>query len=291
MNNLTAIILTKNEQLHIRRCLENISPVCDKVYVVDCYSTDDTVKICRNFANVEVVQREWPGNHALQFNWALDNLEICTEWVIRMDADEYFLDGEAARLLALLPALPDGKNALSLSRARYFMGKRLTYGGTDFLSIVRVFRKGKARSEVRVMDETIVVTEGESIETNIKFADNNLQPLSWWISKHLDYARKEADMQLHADLAGQSATSSSLSSSGRNKRKQKQFYYRLPLFWRAFAYFFYRYILRLGFLDGKVGFIWHFMHAWWYRSMVDALLVENNMNCCSYGNGKRRSTV
>lgn len=276
MNNLTAIILTKDEQLHIRRCLERICPYCQKVLVIDCFSTDETVSICKEFSNTEVIQHEWPGNQALQFNWALDNLVISTEWVIRLDADEYLLDGEAEKLIALLPTLAQGKNALSLSLARYFLGRHIKHGGTDMIPLVRVFRKGTARSEVRAMDEHIVLTEGEVIVTNIRFADNNLNSLEWWTQKHLNYAKREAAMLMETDEAGDNATSINTTQAIRAKRAQKEWYARLPLFWRAFAYFCYRYFFRLGFLDGKEGFLWHFLQGWWYRTMVDAECAKNS---------------
>ena len=275
MNNLTAIILTKDEQLHIRRCLERTCPYCEKVYVIDCFSTDDTVKICREFGNVEVIQHEWPGNQALQFNWALDNLTLDTDWIIRLDADEYLLDGEAERLVTLLPSLKSGKNALSLSLARYFLERHIKHGGTDMIPLVRVFRKGTARSEVRAMDEHIVLTEGEVVVTDIRFADNNLNSLEWWTQKHLNYAKREAAMLMEKDAAGDGAKEIKTTQAIQSKRAQKEWYARLPLFWRAFAYFCYRYFIRLGFLDGREGFLWHFLQGWWYRTMVDVILVEN----------------
>jgi glycosyltransferase involved in cell wall biosynthesis len=274
MNNLTAIILTKDEQLHIRRCLERICPYCDNVYIIDCFSTDETVNICQEFSNVEVIQHEWPGNQALQFNWALDNVSIDTEWIIRLDADEYLMAGEPERLVTLLPSLKMGQNALSLARARYFLGRHIKHGGTDMIPLVRVFRKGTARSEVRAMDEHIVLTEGEVVETDIRFADNNLNSLEWWTQKHLNYAKREAAMLMERDAAGDGAKEIKTAQAIQSKRSQKEWYARLPLFWRAFAYFCYRYFLRLGFLDGKEGFLWHFLQGWWYRTMVDAVIFQ-----------------
>lgn len=275
IGNLTAIILTKNEELHIHRCLERICPYCNKVYVIDCFSADATVNICREFTNVEVVQHEWPGNQALQFNWALDNVSITSEWIIRLDADEYLLDGEAERLVAMLPLLTKGKNALSLSLSRYFLGRHIKHGGTDMIPLVRVFRKGTARSEVRAMDEHIVLTEGEVVVTDIRFADNNLNSLEWWTQKHLNYAKREAAMLTEKDAAGDRSKEIKTSQAIQSKRAQKEWYARLPLFWRAFAYFCYRYFFRLGFLDGKEGFLWHFLQGWWYRTIVDSILLIN----------------
>lgn len=88
MLDITAIILTKDERLHIARCLNNVNRVAKKVYVVDCFSTDGTQEIARSMG-AEVIEHEWPGNQAEQFNWALDNLPIDTEWILRLDADEY----------------------------------------------------------------------------------------------------------------------------------------------------------------------------------------------------------
>lgn len=74
MLDLSVIILAKNEELHIRRCLENILPAAKEVFVIDCFSTDNTAAICREYPRVQVLQHEWPGLYAPQFNWALDPL-------------------------------------------------------------------------------------------------------------------------------------------------------------------------------------------------------------------------
>lgn len=115
---ITAIILTYNEEIHIRRCMENVNQFAKKVYIVDCFSTDRTVEIARKLG-AEVVEHEWPGNQAEQFNWALDTLEINTGWILRLDADEYLLPGLIEELREKLPAISEGVSALSLSRARF----------------------------------------------------------------------------------------------------------------------------------------------------------------------------
>ena len=63
------------------------------------------------------------------------------------------------------------------------------------------------------------------------------------------------------------------------KRRKKQKYAKQPLFIRAFAYFVYRYIIKLGFLDGKEGFMWDFLQGWWYRTLVDAKIFEVKRAC------------
>ena len=115
---LTTIILVYNEEIHIRRCLENVCPFSKKVIVVDSPSTDRTVEICKEFDNVEVVVHKYPGNQAEQFNWVLDNLDIDTEWIFRLDADEYLFPELIEEMQRTIPSLPVTVTALSLPRAR-----------------------------------------------------------------------------------------------------------------------------------------------------------------------------
>lgn len=278
---ITAIILTYNEELHIRRCLENVCPIVKKVYVIDSPSTDNTVAICNEFDNVEVVVHKYPGNQAEQFNWALDNVKIDTEWVLRLDADEYLLPELVEELCNKLPTMEEDVSALSLSRARAFMGKVLRHGIVDNIKIVRIFRTGKARYEKRIMDEHLSILEGKTIEMEHKFIDDSRIPIGQFTSKHENYASREAVLLLDTEYK-LTNTASMNQEHGREvekKRAQKEKYARMPLFWRAFAYFVYRYIVKLGFLDGKEGFCWDFFQGLWYRMLVDAKVYECKKAC------------
>lgn len=278
---ITAIILTYNEELHIRRCLENVCPIVKKVFVIDSPSTDNTVAICNEFDNVEVVVHKYPGNQAEQFNWALDNVKIDTEWILRLDADEYLLPELVEELFNKLPTMEEGISALSLSLARAFMGKVLRHGIVDNIKIVRIFRTGKARYEKRIMDEHLSILEGKTIEMEHKFIDDSRIPIGQFTSKHENYASREAVLLLDAEYK-LTNTASMNQEHGREvekKRAQKEKYARMPLFWRAFAYFVYRYIVKLGFLDGKEGFCWDFFQGLWYRMLVDAKVYECKKAC------------
>ena len=278
---ITAIILTYNEELHIRRCLENVCPMVKKVYVIDSPSTDNTVAICNEFDNVEVVVHKYPGNQAEQFNWALDNVKIETEWILRLDADEYLLPELVEELCNKLPTMEEGVSALSLSLARAFMGKVLRHGIVDNIKIVRIFRTGKARYEKRIMDEHLSILEGKTIEMEHKFIDDSRIPIGQFTSKHENYASREAILLLDAEY-NLTPTASIPQEHGKEvekKRAQKAKYAKMPLFWRAFAYFVYRYIIKLGFLDGKEGFLWDFLQGWWYRTLVDAKIFECKKAC------------
>lgn len=280
MLDITAIILTYNEEVHIARCLDNVAQVAQRVVVIDSGSTDSTVDIA-SATGAEVVSHEWPGSQATQFNWALDTLSITTEWVLRLDADEYLLPELVEELHQRLPGMPKDVFSLSLSRARSFMGRRLRHGVTGDVEIVRIFRTGRARYEQRLMDEHLSIDPCGRVERmKGQFIDDNLLPIGQFIAKHNGYASREAALLLDAEL-GLSGMSSDTNhgSAVEKKRAKKARYARMPLFWRAFGYFVYRYILRFGFLDGTEGFLWDFMQGFWYRTLVDAKVYEVKKEC------------
>ena len=267
---LSVIILTYNECLHIRRCLERIRPLASEVFVVDCHSTDGTQAIARELG-ATVVEHDWPGCQAEQMRWALDNLPLTGDWVLRLDADEYLLPELVEEIRARLDTLPPDVTGVELRRRHIFQGRWVRHGIYP-VCLLRLFRRGAAESRQRLMDEKLVLLHGRAVTFAHDFVDHNLQDLSWWTRKHDTYALREA-----ADLfLANDATS------------KKRLYRRLPLFWRAAAYFVYRYFLRLGFLDGRQGFLWAFLQGWWYRTLVDAKLIELREHCAYMGGGNSR---
>ena len=277
---ITTIILTYNEELHIRRCLENVCPFSKKVYVIDSPSTDRTAEICKEFPNVEVVVHKYPGNQAEQFNWALDHCEIGTEWVLRIDADEYLLPELVQELYAKLPSLPYEVTGIELKRRHIFMGKWVKRGIYPVI-IMRLFRNGFGRYDARLMDEHITLSEGKSVVFDHDFCDHSLIDISDYCKKHLNYAEREA-AEILDEVYGLSTRyddTSILGSQAESKHKKKSVYNRLPIFLRAFVYFCFRYIIKAGFLDGKEGFLFAFIQGWWYRTMVDAKVYECLKSC------------
>lgn len=271
MLDLSVIILAKNEELHIRRCLENILPAAKEVFVIDCFSTDNTAAICREYPRVQVIQHEWPGLYAPQFNWALDNCPIRTAWVLRLDADEWFMPEALEELKEKLPSLPEDVTGVIHKRRHIFLGRWMKHGVYP-VKLLRLFRYGAARCEQRYMDEHMELSRGRAVEFEHDFVDENLNGLGWWAHKHVDYSARElADLE---DILSAAAADSGINGQAERKRAMKERYARQPLFWRSFAYFCYRYFLKLGFLDGWEGFLWHFMQGWWYRTLVDARQFE-----------------
>lgn len=277
---LTTIILSYNEELHIRRCLENVSPISKRVLVIDCFSTDTTCEICKSFPNVEVVQHAWPGDQATQYNWAIDTIPIDTAWILRIDADEYLLPELVEELIEKLPALPEDVTGIELKRRHIFMGKWVKHGIYPVI-MLRICRTGCGRYEPRLMDEHYVLTKGHSIVLDNDFCDHSLITLSEYCNKHVKYAQREAVEILDSRYGLKSTTpgNEGLGEQARKKRSAKSRYNKMPLFWRSFAYFLYRFIFRGGFLDGKEGFLFAFIQGWFYRTMVDADILEVKKAC------------
>lgn len=287
MLDLSVIVLTYNEELHIRRCLENVAPIAKTIYVIDCFSTDRT-KVIATELGATVVERQWPGNQAEQFNWALDNLRITTKWVLRLDADEYLLPELVQELQEKLPTLPDDVTGVIFNRRHIFMGKWMKRGIYP-VKLLRTFRYGKGTCEQRLMDEHIQLSEGRAVEFEHDFCDHNLNNLSWFCHKHVNYAIREAvdllDIELNLTRTAETDKDKYISEQALRKRMEKHKYVRLPLFWRSFAYFCYRYFLKGACLDGKIGFIWTFLQGWWYRTLVDAKVYEIKKQC---GNDRKK---
>ena len=279
MLDLTVIILTKDERLHIARCLKNVNQIAKKIYVVDCHSSDGTQQIANEYG-AEVVEHDWPGNQAQQFNWALDNLPIDTEWILRLDADEYLLPELIEEITDRLPTIPNDVTGIIFKRRHIFLD-RWMQGGIYPVKLLRAFRTGHGRYEQRMMDEHITLLDGQPIEFDNDFCDHNLNNLSWFCNKHIGYAIREAAEMLDAELSlsGHSADDSALTNQAKEKRRKKESYSKKPLFWRSFAYFLYRYFAKGAWCDGKEGFIFTFIPGWWYRTLVDAKIYEIKKHC------------
>lgn len=267
MTNIAVVILAKNEKLHIQRCLERLALLEPRqIFVVDCYSTDDSDKMATEMG-ATVVKHEWPGLYAKQFNWAIDNLPIAASWVLRLDADEYLYSDAIEEVKDLLPkwdgevvtdgGLPPSVTSLSLSRARVFCGHKIRFGGTAHIPMIRFFKYGIGRCQDRAMDEHIVTSEGRDYRLKGEFADDNLNSMDWWREKHRGYAKREARDAL------------AFARGELRFKPTKEAYYRMPRYLRAFIYFSIRYFIKLGFLDGYAGWMWNFWQGLWYRCLVD----------------------
>ena len=277
---LTVIILTYNEELHLARCIESAAQLTPNIVVVDCFSTDQTVEIAKA-SGATILQRAWDGSHSTQVNWALEQLStlpIQTEWVMRIDADEVLTPELIAQIKTTLLNLDSKINGISCIRRMTFQGKLIRFGGVGNNRVMRLFRYGFGQSESRWMDEHIKV-EGQTVALSGVMVDDNLRPLSWWVEKHNGYSSREAVdlLNLEYQFAKQNSVAAltlSNSSVGLKRWIKENVYAKLPGGARSLAYFLWRYIFMLGFLDGARGTQFHFFQALWYRYLVDCKVAE-----------------
>lgn len=272
---LTVIILTFNEEQHIARAIDSVREIAERVIVVDSSSTDNTRKIATE-AGAEILQNPWT-NHATQFNWALDQVTGAVDWVLRLDADEVVTPELASEINRSLVTLDKDIEGVVVSRRITFLNRPIRYGGLFPVRVLRLFRYGKGRCENRWMDEHIKV-DGKSADFHGEIIDDNLNSLTWWTEKHNSYASREVvdilNLEHHFMPHETVANLKSGQQAGVKRWLKERVYARLPGGFRAFAYFFYRYVVRFGFLDGREGRIFHILQGFWYRFLVDAKLHE-----------------
>lgn len=271
---LTVVILTRDEERHIARCMGSVAAIASRVVVVDSGSTDRTLEIAKSLG-AEVMFHAWR-NYATQLNWALEQLPKDTNWVMRLDADEVVSPELAAQIADTLPNLGPEIEGVTMGRRMAFMGRPIRHGGVFPVQVLRIFRHGKGRCEDRWMDEHIKVS-GPVVDLPGEMLDDNLNSLTWWTEKHNGYASREVVDLLNLEygfMAQDTVAGLGKGQAGAKRWLKEVVYSRLPGGLRAFVYFFYRYLLRGGFLDGREGLAFHVLQGFWYRFLVDAKLAE-----------------
>jgi len=275
---IIAVVLTYNEEIHLERCLASLSGVADEILVVDCFSSDRTIEIA-GLHGAKVIQRAWK-SHSDQFNWALDQLPASSAddvWIMRIDADEFLTPELAKEIRLKLPDVSSSVTGIFVPRRMTFQGKLLRFGGIFPVQVLRIFRQGRGRCENRWMDEHVIVEGGMSGFSG-ELIDDNKNTLTWWTEKHNKYSTREVVDILNMEYGFMaSETVAKLAGGGRAGFKRwvkEKIYWKFPLGIRAFVYFCYRYILMLGFLDGRAGAAFHVLQGFWYRYLVDAKTAE-----------------
>ena len=274
---ITVFILTHNEGRHIERAILSLSRLDASIIVVDSFSSDGTVELAKSLG-ARVVQREFRFQ-AEQLQWALDNIPIDTEWVMRLDADEVLSPELADELSERLWLLPSDVTGVNLNRRHIFLGRWIRHGGRYPLTLLRIWRRGAGRIEQRLMDEHAILRNGKSSTFKFDFSDHNLQDLGSFTEKHNKYATREAIDRLNEELKFSSRDAGVSVESGNAQASQKRLikqniYNRLPFGLGPLGYFLWRYFIQLGFLDGREGLIYHFLQGFWYRFLVEAKLFE-----------------
>jgi len=264
---LTVVILTFNESVNIRQAIGNTISWAQAVFILDSGSQDDTVEIAQSMGT-QVFHRAFD-NYAAQRNYAIKALPIATDWMLFLDADEYLTEALKAEISDLLAGQPEHQGYY-LKRRFYFMGKWIRYGGYYPTWLLRLFRRDAAFCE-REINEHIRVN-GTTGQLKNDFADNNKKDFSEWLNKHNKYASFEAQQLILPQTNSGNLTGS---QADRKQWIRVNIWNKMmPPLLRPFVYFFYRYFLRLGFLDGKIGFIYHFMQGLVFFLLIDIKYLE-----------------
>jgi len=273
--NITALIITKNEEIHIERCINNIKKLVSDVLIIDSFSNDNTIEIAKKL-NIKFIQNKFI-NHAKQFNFGLSQLSQDTDWVLKIDADEILTSSLIAEIKNKLPQLDKNINGIYIKRHLVFQDTLIKYGRLSPVRLLRLFRFQKGKCDNRWVDEKIKV-EGKTVQFKEYIIDQNLKSLSEWIRKHDRYSSAEA---LNYLLIKYNSSFNNIEQSQLNfetlsvvSLKSRNLYAKLPLIIRAFIIFSYRYFFCLGFLHGKAGLIYFFLQSLWYRILVDAKILE-----------------
>ncbi len=271
---VTAIVLTYNEERNLPKCLDSIAGRAAEVIVVDSFSTDATIQIA-NARVDKVVQHQYDG-HPQQWQWTLANVPITHEWVFAIDADFVVtqrLWDDLARKLGDTAA--DG---FYVRHREIFRGRRISYGGVYPNHWLRIFRKDKVKIDLdeRVDVHFHVAGKVDRIEFDVEEQNYKDDNIFFWIQKQNTFARKHAQEELERKerTIAPPVPPRFFGTPDQRKMRMKQVWYRLPLYVRPFIYFFYRYVLRFGFLDGKQGFVYHFTQGFLYRLLVDINIDE-----------------
>jgi glycosyltransferase involved in cell wall biosynthesis len=275
---VSAVILTKDEELNLPACLESLKALVDEIFIVDSGSTDKTLEIARS-AGAHIVEHTFIG-HSAQWQWALRELPLKHQWVLGLDADQRLMPELAAELRELFSSEGNtqGYDAFYVTRRNVFRGKWIRWGGYYPKRFIKLFRRDRLVHEQADLLDHHFRVRGNTGMLKHDIIEENLKEdsIDFWVQKHLRYADLLAREEARRNR-GQGPTTVKpvlLGNPDERAEWQKQTWTKLPRFVRAPAYFIWRYVFRLGFLDGKQGFAFHFLHAFWFRLVTDLKIDE-----------------
>jgi glycosyltransferase involved in cell wall biosynthesis len=272
----TIIILTYNEETNLPECLQSLSKIKAPIFIVDSFSTDKTMEIASNH-NISWLQHPFE-NYSKQRNWAQANNPFKTEWVFHLDAGER-LTPELVHWLINQFKPSTNIDGYLFSRRTIFFGKWIRYGGHYPNYHLRLYRSNKGKCEDKVYDQHFILNgRTEVIKKGIDIIDTVTESLHQFTVGHARWARFEANEIVASTIDKGDVKAKILGTPIEQKRwLKKNIFQKTPLVLRSFLYFFYRYFIRLGFLDGKRGLVFHLLQGFWFRFLIDAMVLELNI--------------
>ncbi|WP_269527017.1 glycosyltransferase family 2 protein [Coraliomargarita parva] len=263
---VSILILTYNETVNIVDCLESVA-FSDDVVVLDSESSDSTAEIARDFG-ATVLTRAFD-NYAAQRNYGLAH-NFKYEWVLMLDADERVPDDFFAELECVSELENNPVTLYRMRRKDMFMGRWLKRSSGYPTWFGRLFRKGKVRVEREINEEYYTDGEIGLLEGHLIHYPFN-KGIAYWLERHNRYSSMEA-VKLSDERKEPVVWTNFLSKDPMLRRKAfKAFAYRMPF--RPFLTFCFLYFVKLGFLDGKAGFHFSLMRAF-YEYMISLKIRE-----------------
>lgn len=275
---LTVLVTTRNEEVNVERCLASVRDLANQVFVLDSESADRTVEIARRYAD-EVRTLAYDHSRIIPwiFQWGLDNLPIRNDWVLILEADQALPPALRRELVALFARPAIGHDGFYIRRRQIFRGHPIRFGGYGGKHLLKLFRRAVSALDPAEQDTRVYVRGSVGkLAAPLEEWNRKEDSILFYLEKHLRYAEAFAREEL-ARRRGEIAWRGRPRLTGHSDERVlwlKSVYYRLPLYLRPALYFFYRYVLLLGILDGKTGFVFHFLQAFWFRLVVDVRLEE-----------------
>lgn len=260
---ISVLLAVKNEESNIRKCLSSLTPA-QEIYVLDSQSTDNTASIATTEFNAKVVQFHYSGGYPKKRQWALENLELSGKWTLLIDGDEEVPE-DLWREIASVIDKPGTSDAYMIRKGFHFLGRRFRFGGFSHSALV-LFRKGTCRFEELFEDSSsgldMEVHERMIVDGSIDVLKNPLvhkdfNGLEAYLDRHNKYSTWEAKLRFNnkKNMAyGSEAIQSRFFGNAQERRRFfKQIIVQMPL--EPWIWFIYHYFGRLGFLEGRPGFI------------------------------------
>ena len=277
---VTVLLAVKNEEANLPRCLAGLRRA-ERVIVMDSHSTDRTVQIAQD-GGIEVVQFDYQGGYPKKRQWALNNLDIRTDWVLLLDADE-FVPPDLWDEIAVAVNAPSGFSGYFIVKGFHFLGRRFRFGGFSFAAVLLI-RRGKARFE-EVLEEVgdgldmeaheRMIVDGPIGNLRTPLLHEDFKGLHAYIDRHNRYSTWEAELRyrfLHQGRYGSDTIQPRLFGNTQERRRWvKGILIRFP--GEPIIWFLYHYVFRLGFLEGRRAFIASYIRSW-YIACVRSKVYE-----------------
>lgn len=275
---LTVLLATRDEEANLGSTLEAVSSWVEQIVVLDSESSDRTVEIARQHG-AEVVTLAYEHGRIIPwiFQWALDHREIRNDWILILEADQRVSEGLRREITRVVTDASERRAGFYLRRRQVFRGKPIRFGGYGGKRLLKLFRKGAGELDP-VEQDTRVYVRGEVGTLRAPLIEWNRKEdeILFYLEKHVRYAEAFAreEHRRRTEALAFKGRARLFGTPDERVLWQKRAWYRMPLFVRPFLYFFWRYVLLLGFLDGGRGALFHFLQAFWFRLVVDVRLAE-----------------